>query len=172
MQIFSTCGTRTWRRRMIVCRGSLVFQLLTQSWVGIHGSSSISWEPNQNIYSLSDQTDHNEKMALEWNLKPQNKIAIPWSSEDDSDFPLWIWGSCGFCVTRLAGATAGMFGAALGVAELGLDSGRPPIAPPPPAHWSRTLAWTRLGITGELWHRIICSVDISMEPIHGHWARG
>lgn len=37
MQIFSTCGTKTCNRRMIVWRGSLAFQLSTQAVVGVQG---------------------------------------------------------------------------------------------------------------------------------------
>lgn len=45
MQIFSTWGTSTCSKRMMVCRGSLCFQLCTQSGVGaqsalLHGGSS------------------------------------------------------------------------------------------------------------------------------------
>jgi len=36
MQIFSTCGTRTWSNRMMVCRGSLLFHWYTQSLDGTH----------------------------------------------------------------------------------------------------------------------------------------
>lgn len=36
MQIFSTCGTRTWSNRMIVCSGSLLFHCHTHSLDGTH----------------------------------------------------------------------------------------------------------------------------------------
>jgi len=36
MQIFSTCGTRTWSSRMMVCSGSLLFHWYTQSLDGTH----------------------------------------------------------------------------------------------------------------------------------------
>lgn len=36
MQIFSTCGTSTWSKRIIVCSGSLTRQAATHSGVGFH----------------------------------------------------------------------------------------------------------------------------------------
>ncbi len=34
MQIFSTCGTKTCKSLMMVCRGNFCFQAVTQAWVG------------------------------------------------------------------------------------------------------------------------------------------
>ncbi len=44
IQIFSTCGTRTWRRRIIVCNGNFPFHDWTQSDVGDHALLSICWK--------------------------------------------------------------------------------------------------------------------------------
>lgn len=44
IQIFSTCGTRTWRRRMIVCKGNLTFHDWTHSDVGDQRLWSVDWK--------------------------------------------------------------------------------------------------------------------------------
>lgn len=41
MQIFSTCGTKTCNRRMMVWRGNLAFQLSTQDVVGVQGWAAL-----------------------------------------------------------------------------------------------------------------------------------
>lgn len=68
IQIFSTCGTKTCNRRIIVCNGNFPFHDWTHSEVGDQRARSVCWPKLNVVVSDWRKTNENVRFIQRFNL--------------------------------------------------------------------------------------------------------